>query len=488
MHRQSGRPLKKDYYVELELLPDNQLFSASEITNRKYDKNSNLESHQRMFHAIYQFSVRNGINLAPDNCLRRPGGKPLFEDGKVCLKPGHRSARWYGKTWKSKLYIEDRIAFKKYMVEKFLLVLSQIQTVKAKVARARPLREDHMKPEKRRFAGILSVRHRWWLAVALMATILFTAGAAYNYSFLRQGFHVLRHQGSKAAFEFFQNHGENFDHLFGKAWSAYRMGRYEEARDIGLRVYASPDLKDKARAAYLLGDLNTIKGHWEAAEEYLLTAQAIYESTGKKKSLFRTRMFLAKLQLAKRDIDNAQYYLNLAGATYPANNDHFFLYLRSQVAFHLNDFERALDFSLQREKVFNGDQSQLITIYSDIGLYYGLLGNQVQCIDYTIKAESLAARQEDAHAIMYNNINMYLYQKCTFDDYSTLRESILAYARRKKEQRLMELVHFIDKFPCPIFQAGTGHGDPPDDPDEPPTESPERRQSPLAEAEKGQRN
>jgi len=468
MHRQSGRPLKKEYYVEIELLPDGQLFSASEIARRKYDKHSDLKSYQNMFHAIYQFSVRNGINLAPDNCRRQPGGKPILEGGKARLKPGHRSARWYGRTWKSKLYVEDRIALKKYMVEKLLLVLGGIQTAKAKVARARPSREDHMEPKKRWSVGILVARRRWWLAVALLAAALFTAGAAYNHSLLGQGFQVLRSQGAKAALAYFQRGGESYDNLFGQAWASFRNGELQRAEELSLRVLESKQLMDQARASYLLGILKTDSGEYIQAKEFLLNAEAIFETTGNISSQYRTRLTLVKLYLAKKDFQNATYYLNLAGVNPEAERDEYYLYLHSQLAFLENDFESALELSLQREVFASDDLSVLQGVYSDIGLYYGLIGNSEKCLAYTVKAQGLAGEQENKVYLMHNNVNMCLYLKCSFQDYTQLRESILDYARRQKDVKLMEMMYFVDKFTCPIQRSDPGHPPPPDDPDDPP--------------------
>jgi len=453
MHRQSGRHLKVEYYLEIECLPDDQLFSPSEIVKRKYDKQAQPECFTRMFHAIYQFGLRNGLTLYPDNGKRLPGGKyAKTEKGRVRLKPGERRAKWLGKTWKSKLYVEDRQAIERYAKQRLVETLNLCSTQKQR-------EEDAMK----RTVRSIRMKKGLWVA-ALVAAVVLTAGSLYNYSFLNQGYAILRSQGPKAALEFFQNRGENYGTLFGKAWAAYRTGEYETAEQLAKRVLKSGALKDQARASYLLGDLNTIEGEFGKAEEYLLSAYAIYLSTGNDLSLYRTELFLAKVYLAKKDLDNAAYYLNLAETTPFAQTDHYFFYLNSQLAYLRNEFQEALLLSLHREKVFNGDRSRLTGIYSDIGFYSALSGDFAKCLDYTMKAQSIASEIEDTNALMYNNVNMCLYLKCSMQDFTDLRQAILEYARANHEQKLMEWMYFVDKFTCPIEPVDNGHGDPPDDP------------------------
>lgn len=438
-------------------LPDEQLFSPSEITRRKYDKTTQLESFQKMFHAIYQFGIRNGITLQPDNCLRRAGGKPFMEDGKAKLQPGERSAKWYGKTWKSKLYIEDRQAIKKFVVEKLINVLSQIQDEKAKEQPMEkvPLQKPTRKAKPKRKFGI-------W-AYPLIAAILLTGFSLYNYSYLQEGFQILRQEGAQSALNFFQNRGESYDNIFGEAWASYRNGDYEHAEKLGQKVLKSGSMKNQARASYLLGDLDILEGRYEQAKEHFLTALALYQTTGKTDSQYRTQLGLTKLYLSQKDVGNASYYLNLSEQLNEnAWEDEYFLYFKSQVAFLKSDFDTALSLSLEREKLAKGDNSRLSGIYSDIGLYYGFSGYLDECLSYTVKAQSMASEQENTKTLMHNNLNMCLYLKCSMQDYSELRETILSYARSKKDMKLMEMMYYIEKFSCPLTQGDPGDLPPPD--------------------------
>lgn len=463
MHRQSGRYPISDYYVELECLPENELFTPSDITRRKYNRKSDHESFQKMFHAIYQFGTRNGLALNPDNCIRRAGGKPFMENGRAKLMPGERRAKWYGKTWKSKLYIEDRLALKKFVAAKLVNVLTQIKEAKM---------EDHRKPELTDLQELVvqqteipkTVNKFTIWKVALLAAIVLTAGGLYNYSYLNEGFQILRSDGAQSAIEFFQNRGESYDNIFGQAWASYRNGDYEEAEKLSHKVLASRAANDQARASYLLGELKTIGGEYEQAKEHFLTAHAIYQSLGKLESQYRTQLGLTKLYLSQRDIQNASYYLNLSEQNEKAWEDEYFLYFKSQIAFSEGDYETALSLSLNREKLVNGDNSRLSGIYSDIGLYYGFIGNLEECLSYTIKAQGIASEQENKKSLMHNNLNMCLYLKCSMQDYSQLRETVLMYARSKKDMKLMEMMYFIDKFTCPLSQGDPGDLPPPDDP------------------------
>jgi len=460
MHRQSGRHLKTDYYLEIECLPDEGLFSPSEIVKRKYDKHTQPEYFARMFHAIYQFGIRNGLPLEPDNGKRLPGGKlALTDKGRAELKPGERRAKWLGKTWKSKLYIEDREEIRQYAKELLINTLSQCLVKKHREEDAMRRKDEHIKKT------VHKIRLKKGLMVAaLVAAIVLTAGSLYNYSFLHEGFGILRNQGPKAAFEFFQNRGESYDNMFGQAWTAYRNTDYQEAEKLSQQVLKSRSLRDQARAWYLLAILKTIDGQFGMAEENYLNAAGIYESLDEKLSLRRTYIGLARLFILKKDTHNATYYTNLADSTFSLTNDSIYLWIKSQIAFLQNDFNTALLFSLDREKISNGDQSRLAGVYSDIAFYYGLLGYSDKCLEYTTRAQSMASEQEDILHIMYNNLNMYLYLKCTMKDYLQVRDSILAYAKEKSETKLFEMVYFIDKFNCPIPRTDPAVPDPPDDP------------------------
>lgn len=467
MRRQYGRHLNPYYYIEVELLPDNEYFSPSDIVKRKLDKKTDPESFKKMFHSIYQFGVRNGLTLFPDNCARHSNGKPiLLKNGKAKLLPGERSAKWTGKTWKSKLFVDDREEILKYARGQLVVAL-QKHLVKKQQAQA--IAKEISLPEKRSFKLKKSL-----MVAVLVAAIVLTAGGLYSYDYLKEGYGVLRSDGPKAAYAFFQNRGESYDNLFGKAWAAYRNGDYEVAEVNSKRVLKSSDLKNKARASYLLGDLKTISGDFEEAKEYLMTALAIYQSQGKSTSEYRTHLFLAKLSVAQKDLFNARYYLNLAGQNQKADKNQFHLYLLSQIAFFDGDFKLALKLTLRQAAVVGGDRSQLGGIFSDIGFYYGLIGNMDQCLEYTTKAQSLASQQENTMQLMYNNINMCLYMKCTSGDYGPLRESVLAFARNTKDMKLLEQMYFVDKFTCSLPPTNPGHGDPPDD--DPPPNNPAANQ------------
>lgn len=453
MHRQAGRHLKTEYYLEIECLPDEKLFSPSEIVRRKHDKKTDHESYTRMFHSIYQFGVRNGLTLFPDNGKRVPGGKlGMKEDGRAMLRKGERSARWYGKTWKSKLYIEDREAIKLYAQNQL------VDTLRLCLDQKRREHEVAKKTGRR-----IAMKKGLWVA-ALVAAIVLTAGSIYNYSYLNEGYSVLRSQGPRAAFEYFQNRGESYDNLFGLAWSAYRDGNYEEAEKIAQRVLKSRSLKDQARAWYLIGIIKTGRGDYDEGKDDLLNAVDLYESLGEKTSKRRSLIALARLFILKKDAENATYYLNLADQAYTSPNDSIYLWIRAQIAFIKNDYETALAFSLERERISSSDQSRLAGIYSDIAFYYGLIGDGESCLDYTSRAQGLASEQEDLLHIMYNNLNMYLYLKCSMRDFQHVRDSVMAYAKDKKDMKLLGMIHFIDKFSCPIPQTDPGVPDPPDDP------------------------
>jgi len=376
-------------------------------------------------------------------------------NGRAKLKKGERSAKWLGKTWKSKLFVEDRIAIKRDVRRKLVIALS------THLAQKRNTETIALEPspgstEKKQ----LNFRPKVW-HIALVAAILLTAMGLNNISFLREGLTILNQEGPKSAAAFFQGKGESYDNLFGKAWAAFRSGDYDLATEWGEEVLQSPALKDQARAWYLLGVVKTNQSDYTNAQENLLNALVLYETLGKDRSQYETHLALARLYLAQKDVTNATYYANLAqSAAVPG--DQFLLYIRSQIAFLNGDYDHALSLSLEREKLNKDNRSRLIGIYSDIGFYYGLNGNKEKCLDYTIRAQNIATEQEDTKSLVYNKLNMCLYLKCSMQDYSHLRESILNYARSHKEINLIEMMYFVDKFNCPMFLIDNGDPNPPD--------------------------
>jgi len=465
MKRQVGRHLNVEYYVEILRLPGKSLFSPAQIAHRKFDKKHDSESFRRMFNAVYRFAERNGLKDKPDNCARHANGTPVVVNGTYQLLPGERRPKWYGETWRQHFYDDDLLHFRNQYREKVVNALGNILAAKQKKP-ADVITLPSPNPKKR-------MSMKWWLIA--MVAIVFTATSLYNYNYLSQGFHVLQRQGPKAVMAFFQNRGETFDNLFGQAWAAFRNGEYKKAEELGHRVLESRTNKNQARAFYLLGSLKSQQGKYDEAHEYLLSAEATFETMNYGHGVYRTRLVLSKMYLDVKDMDNARYYANLAGANPKAQSDEYFYYIQSQIAFLFSDFEAALDFALHREKVFNGDRSQLPSIYSEIGFYYGLLGYQDQCLEYTVRAGGVANELKNNSAMMYNNINMCLYLKCAMKDYTDLRHSILVYARANKEAKLMEWMYFVDKFTCPLKRAGDGHPLPAIDPDDPPPETPANR-------------
>lgn len=462
MKRQSGRHLNAEYYVEIFSLPGKKLFSPAEIVHRVHNKNTDPESFTRMFNALYRFADRNGLKETPDNCVRHPDGSPATVNGMRQLLPGERRPKWYGRTWRKQFYDDDLFQFRQQYQTKLVRTFQQIALQKQQEGHA-PIQVDdgqiHLVTMPKKELRMPKTKIKWLLIAIVL--ILFTAASLYNYSFLNEGYQVLRQDGPKAALTYFQNRGESFDNLFGQAWAAFRNGEYEDAEKLGQKVLKSRKDNERVRGFYLLGSLKSQQGEYEEAQEHLQAAEAIYESLGHEAGAYQTRLLQAKLFIDLKDMDNARYYANLAGQNPKAEQDDYFLYIQSQIAFFYNDFETALKFSIQRERVFSGDRSKLADLYSDIGLYYGFVGNLDECFKYTLKAEGIATELEQLTPIMFNKINMYLYLKCSLEDYHDLRLSILAYARANKEERMKELVYFIDKYSCPLIQADSGHPPPP---------------------------
>lgn len=172
MHRRSGKTVSPKYYLVVELLSRNELYSAAEIASLKYDRRRQKNLYDRMYGALYRFGERNGLTLNPDNCLRDHFGRPMIENGKIKLKFGDRQLRWYGKTWKSKLCYEDRQEIHKYVCKELILTLlirrEQIE-IQVTSGSEKPEKSDSESKKNKR-----SISFFWkWFAVAFATIFLF---------------------------------------------------------------------------------------------------------------------------------------------------------------------------------------------------------------------------------------------------------------------------------------------------------------------------
>ena len=310
-----------------------------------------------------------------------------------------------------------------------------------------------------------------WLLIAAVAMVL-TGASLYNYNILGQGYQIMRSEGPKAALTFFQNRGETYDSLFGIGWNAFREGDYETALEYGNRVLLSRKVEDRARASYLLGVVHTNLDDKVTAEEQLKTALDLYHSLNKPLSEFRCQMAIARLNLTYEDLEVAEYYANLAEATYDAWNDQFFLYLKSQIAFLRHDYQGALALVKQQLDLVKNDKSQLAGVFGDLGFYHCLIGDLDKGLEFTMMAQSLSLKLDSEKLVMYNTINYYLYMKCSLKDYSYYRQITLDFARKHRDTKLLEKIYFVDKTTCSIPPTNPGDPDPPDDPPPPPANQP----------------
>ena len=115
MHRRSGPPVRIEYYAQVELLPDEGLFSASQIASRKFDRTTQPKEWSKMADALRKFASRNQMFDQPDNCQTDHKGNQVLKNGQIQLNPGDRSRRWCGSVWKSNLFDEDRKAIREFL-------------------------------------------------------------------------------------------------------------------------------------------------------------------------------------------------------------------------------------------------------------------------------------------------------------------------------------------------------------------------------------
>lgn len=300
------------------------------------------------------------------------------------------------------------------------------------------------------------------LGFLLVATAGFTS---WQYNFLQSGFQILQSQGPKAAYDFFVKSPETPDAVFGKAWSSYRLGEFKEAEDLINQVQQFGRETDKPKINFLLGAIANEEGEFGEAEEYLLTARALYSGMEKEISLkgtFRSNMLLARMYIEKRELYNAEYSLNLASNFPESHLDNQFLYLWSRVHYLKNDFDNALEITRKRLEASGQDDSKLAGVYSDLGFYSGLVGDYENCLAYTMESQKLAGSQGNKLIHIYNQVNMLLYSKCTRRDASVELQAIEAFAFSSGDKQLKSFLYDVQKFQCPETRPDPGNnGDPP---------------------------
>jgi len=298
---------------------------------------------------------------------------------------------------------------------------------------------------------------------AVAAVLLVVLTGVVRFDVLQNGYDILRKDGPRAAYQYFV-HG-NPD-LFGQAWAAFRVAKYEEAEGLAYRVIEQGERKSLPKGHYLLGHIKLSTGEFEAGMEHLRTAKALYDQSGNEAGSFQATLGLAKGALGLKDFENAAYYLNLAEQLKGDSNLGQYFSLRAQLSFFTHRYEEGLKYSLLGSQVHTNDEARRGHAISGAGFFSALLGDLEDSARYTFMAEKMAFDNGDEFGYHYNLVNEVLINKCKNADSKPILEVVRMWAEKKKDRHLQTYIDFAEKFQCPNWTVDGSVPDPPPDPPE----------------------
>jgi len=300
-----------------------------------------------------------------------------------------------------------------------------------------------------------------YAAVAAILLVVLTGAARFDV--LQNGYDILRKDGPKAAYQYFV-HG-NSD-LFGQAWAAFRVAKYEEAEALAYRVIEQGERKSLPKGHYLLGHIKLSTGDFQVGLEHLQTAKALYDQIGNGAGSFQSTLGLAKGALGLKDFENAAYYLNLAEQLKGDSNLGHFYDLKSWLSLYRNQYEEGLRFSILGSEEYANDTARRGHTLSSAGFFSALLGRVGDAEEYTFLAEKAAFDQGDDYGYHFNLLNKILINKCRQVDSTEITFAIREWAEKTGDKKVLDYLSFVKKFNCPQWTVSGGSPDPPPDPPE----------------------
>jgi len=308
--------------------------------------------------------------------------------------------------------------------------------------------------------------------IPLMSSAFFVFSfSVYNHNVLIDGYKILTASGAKQAFEFFSSKEETVESLFGKAWSLFRMGDYKNSRRLIEVMSHSERDRIQASAYYLLGNIFLAEGKFQESIDSFKNAEHYYELSNNAGAIYLTRLNLANVYVNLEEIQNAEFYLNLASTEDQKSQNEYQLFVEAKLAFIKGDFRSALDISINRLKLLDPEESRVPGVLSDIGFYYTLNNNFEKGMLYTLEAQNKAYNSGNELVFRYNQINWILLRKCTGIDTRIDTQHLIDYANEQGDETLMKQISFVQDFDC-INIEKTDPGHPPPPPPDPPPSNP----------------
>lgn len=388
---------------------------------------------EKVRHSMGRFSRDN----LPEQC-----------DGFIALS-GARSYRgWYGWRWKHAL----SAAF---------FSAKQWRSIRARAKR-------HLRRQSRAewFARLAAPFEAGKTLLTVMLC-LGVAGLAVRHYRPVTAWGVLRQEGPAAALDWIQD-PRTGEEKFIQAWSLHNSGGYEAAGKIVKElIKLKKSSKSKGDAYYLAGKLAERKDLFVAMEFYSRAVDT-YLDLNAFNSSYLAYLSIANIFIARNDFGLAENYLELA-RNVPAEKPNlgYLAQVESNYHFRLGDYQSALEASRRGFAHYQGkDMNNTIELLSAVGFYEILVGQWETGLFHSLECQRLILEKGTRDLYFYNQINLFLYQRCIDSGVRAYYRSISQRIEKTGDQKLKDYLAFAESHTCEPFismvDTGTGPPPPPD--------------------------
>lgn len=464
MRRMTGRHLGMELALTIASLPDDELFSASEVAFTKYDPKLRRTEYERLKNKLWKLANRNGLPDNPDNCARDEEGDPLLnEHARPVLQKGERYPRYQGTTWKGLLYDEDWAAVKNAPKEATSSEIHQVQetppsspvsspTASAPkenaTASVTPLSPDS--PELPEIVGKAFKAYTWrrmrrFLFGPLGIGILFISSSLLlptAIGGIRHGFDavyaVFAQKGTAAALQMaISSKEDSLEMYFGSGWLYFMARDTHRARYIMNDILNDPStsLHYRAKALYVLGTLELTKKEFDKAESYFNQSISAYEGLGMSEGVGRNLIELAKVNWRQNRTPEAFLIAHEAKEILQSGGELTKLFMR--LYFETSDYEKSIAYAhrliAEDERVF-----ERITAYLHLGYTYTILGNDPLALEFNAKASALIESTEDKNLRFYRFVNEIAYGECKQARVDELESLVKDYAFKYEDYIILD--------------------------------------------------
>jgi tetratricopeptide (TPR) repeat protein len=477
----TGRHLGKELAVSIASLPDEILFSASEVAYTRFDPKKTRTEYERLKNKLWKLANRNGLPDNPDNCARDDENDPLLnEHGRPVLLKGERYPRYDGSTWKGLLYDEDWAMVEAARQEQANTepgsssatdlvpaqtapensVPSKAATpVAAKVAQTAPaLSADY--PELPDIVGKAFQAYTWRKirrfflgpSATIMGLLLSTLILPAAVGGMRHGFDailaVYEKQGTAAALTMaICSKDEGFEKYFLSGWLSFKVRESDQSYRIMKDIINDPDAGDyyRAKALYVLGSIELNGKRFQAAEESFQASMHLYQNMGMDIGVGRNQIEMANVLWIQGYLDEAFELARAAERTVTTGIEVDKLYMR--LYFQRGEYQKSIDYAY---KMLKDDRVVIqATAWLHIGFTATVMGNDPLAREANLKASALIESTGDVNLRFYRHVNEIAYNQCRMTSTDELVAVVTKYAVEKDELLLLDQMSDA-KFLCEL--------------------------------------